>query len=87
MTGYGYGKRASAAPPPSYGSYGGAPHHTGRLVHHADEAVATFTGFEMLGDGGSRVFVQLSKQVTVDQQKTPLRRLERGSTPRRRRRP
>jgi hypothetical protein len=38
-------------------------------VRHAGEAVATFPGFEMLADGGSRLFVQLSKQVDVDQQK------------------
>jgi hypothetical protein len=38
-------------------------------VHHANEAVAKVTGFEMLADGGSRLFVQLSRQVDVDQTK------------------
>jgi hypothetical protein len=65
LTGYGYGKHASG---PSYSS--GTP-HAGRLAHHASEAVATFTGFEMLGDGGSRIFVQLSRQVDVGQAKGP----------------
>ena len=34
-----------------------------------DEAVAKSTGFEMLADGGSRLFVQLSKQVDVEPEK------------------
>ena len=61
VTGYAYGSKSSVP------SAVGPMHHRARLVHHANEAVATFDGFEMLADGGSRVFVQLSKQVDVEQ--------------------
>lgn len=59
LTGYAY-----KAHSPAYSSDASAPRHH-LLAHHANEAVATFTGFEMLADGGSRVFVQLSRQVEV----------------------
>ncbi|MEI7892587.1 MAG: hypothetical protein WCI05_05825 [Myxococcales bacterium] len=57
---------ASTAPaPPATGSASsrGAPH---RLVG----PVALFPGFEMLPDGSSRVFVQLSKVVRVEERRT-----------------
>ena len=66
VTGYAYGTKKP--PAPSGPSESHTPRH-GKLVHHANEAVATFTGFEMLADGGSRLFVQLSRQVDVDQAK------------------
>jgi hypothetical protein len=68
LTGYGYGGRRSSAP-----AEGAAPGHHHLFAHHPNEAVATFTGFEMLADGGSRLFVQLSKQVDVEQGKADLR--------------
>ena len=64
VTGYGYGARAGAAPPPS-----STPHRPARMHHHANEVVATLPGFEMLADGGSRLFVQLTKSVDVTQAK------------------
>ena len=69
LTGYGYGARSYSAP-----SSGSAPvRHRGLFAHHPNEAVATFTGFEMLADGGSRLFVQLSKQVDVEQERAEAR--------------
>jgi hypothetical protein len=62
VTGYAYHDHA-AAPAVS------APRHHARLAHHANEVQALVTGFEMLADGGSRLFVQLSRQVDVDQGK------------------
>jgi len=62
VTGYGY--RSSSSP----AFHSDAPRlHRHLLAHHANEAVATFTGFEMLADGGSRLFVQLSRAVDVAQ--------------------
>jgi hypothetical protein len=58
--GYAYGTHAVAA---------AAPVRRTRMVRHAGEALATFTGFEMLADGGSRLFVQLDKTVDVEQAK------------------
>jgi hypothetical protein len=63
VTGYGYGPHAGNAPPPSP-----TPHRP-RLHHHANEVVATLPGFEMLADGGSRLFVQLTKSVELSQAK------------------
>ena len=70
VMGYGYGASHSA---PSAALSDGAPHRRHLLAHHANEAVATFTGFEMLADGGSRLFVQLSKQVDVEQERAEAR--------------
>ena len=61
VTGYAYGSKSSVP------SAAAPTHHRPPLMHHANEAVATFDGFEMLADGGSRVFVQLSKQVSIEQ--------------------
>jgi hypothetical protein len=74
------GTAAPSSGPSNLGGYGGprrlpppgasdAPRHHGLLAHHANEAVAKLTGFEMLADGGSRLFVQLSKQVDVEPEK------------------
>jgi hypothetical protein len=59
-TGYGYSdaKPARAAAPAR-----------ARAVHHVSGPVATLPGFEMLSDGGSRLFVQLSQQVEVAEKK------------------
>jgi hypothetical protein len=62
VMGYAYNDHAHAAPAT-------APAHRTRMVRHAGEALATFTGFEMLADGGSRLFVQLNKAVEVEQTK------------------
>jgi hypothetical protein len=61
--GYAYGEHARSAPASS------APVHHARMVRHAGEALATFTGFEMLADGGSRLFVRLDRTVEVEQAK------------------
>lgn len=63
----GYAYKTSNAP--SAAPSAGAPHHHHLLPHHPSEAVATFTGFEMLADGGSRLFVQLSRSIDVGQEK------------------
>jgi hypothetical protein len=63
ITGYAYKTHSSV---PSAAASG--VHHA-RIAHHANEAVAKVSGFEMLPDGGSRLFVQLSRQVDVDQAK------------------
>jgi hypothetical protein len=65
----GYAYKTHAAPSILTGGGSGAPQRRHLLPHHANESVATFTGFEMLADGGSRLFVQLSKQVDVSQEK------------------
>ncbi len=62
----GYAYKSSASP--AFSSSSTAPRHRHLLAHHANEAIATFTGFEMLADGGSRLFVQLSRQVDVGQE-------------------
>ena len=49
VMGYAYSEHAHSAPATS------APVHHARMVRHAGEALATFTGFEMLADGGSRL--------------------------------
>ena len=62
MGGYSYGKAQpqQAAPAPRVFTKG-APRPAG--------PVATLPGFEMLGDGGSRVFVQLTQTVPVEERK------------------
>lgn len=59
-TGYGFGddKPARSAPP--------ARHH---VAHRPGAPIVTLPGFEMLADGGSRLFVQVSKNVEVAEQK------------------
>ena len=42
-----------------------------RVVRHAGGSLATFPGFEKLSDGGSRLFVQLSQTVPVEQRVAP----------------
>jgi hypothetical protein len=63
VMGYAYSEHARPAAATA------APVHHARMVRHAGEALATFTGFEMLADGGSRLFVQLDKTVEVEQAK------------------
>jgi hypothetical protein len=65
VTGYAYHTHGPAPLTPQSAS----SVHSARLPHHANEAVAKVSGFEMLADGGSRLFVQLSRQVDVDQTK------------------
>lgn len=76
---------ASAAARPMGGySYGGVPHAKGvpeaaparawrGKARHAAKTVAgpvaTLPGFELLGDGGSRVFVELTQNVPVEERK------------------
>ena len=66
--GYAYKTSGSSSVSPSSGGGASVAHHHHLFAHHPNEAVATFTGFEMLADGGSRLFVQLSKQVDVGQE-------------------
>lgn len=48
-----------------------SPSHAAKKKKVAMEhAVATFPGFEMLGDGGSRVFVEVTKEIPVVEKKT-----------------
>lgn len=62
-TGYGYGT------PPS-GTKPAAPVATPRrAVARPGAPIATFPGFEVTGDGGSRVFVQLTQQVPVEERR------------------
>jgi hypothetical protein len=44
---------------------------TRRVVHRTGAPLATFPGFEQLPDGGSRLFVQLSQTVPVEQRVAP----------------
>jgi hypothetical protein len=59
-TGYGYGT------PPSGGKSSPAAH---RAAPRPGGPVATFPGFEVTGDGGSRVFVQLTQLVPVEERR------------------
>ena len=47
----------------------GAPATTARRVAHRTGPLATFPGFEQLPDGGSRLFVQLSQTVPVEERR------------------
>ncbi len=52
-------------------SWGTAPKATGRhWVHRAAGPEAALPGFEELADGASRLFVELTKTVAVDEKKT-----------------
>ena len=70
VTGYGYSDHPAPqrAAPHHLTVRSGTPHHT--TVSHADGPVATLPGFEMLGDGGSRLFVELTQSVTVEERHT-----------------
>jgi hypothetical protein len=59
-TGYGY-----SDPKPTRG--GGQPR--ARRVARVSGPVATLPGFEMTGDGGSRLFVQLTQSVSVEEKR------------------
>jgi len=63
-TGYAYGTSASHRD----GAAPATPHSRSRArVHHASGPVATLPGFELLPEGGSRLFVQLTANVHVDE--------------------
>jgi hypothetical protein len=62
-TGYGY----SDTPPPR--RTGGAAPRARRVAARPAGPVATLPGFEMRGDGGSRLFVQLTQSVTVEEKR------------------
>ena len=62
-TGYGYGggkPKKDAQPAP-----------VRQVARHVAGPVATLPGFEMLPDGGSRLFVDLSQSVPVEERKAP----------------
>jgi hypothetical protein len=77
LTGYGYSDhtarpqtRTPPPPPPPRGGLqvrSGPRHHP--VVPLAAGPVATLPGFEMLAEGGSRLFVELSQAVQVDERK------------------
>lgn len=55
----------------STGAKDGRPASRGRRSSpRADAAVATFPGFRLLPDGRSRIYVELTKAVSVDEQRT-----------------
>jgi hypothetical protein len=59
-TGYGYDDR------PRRRRAAGTPR---RVTAHASGPIATLPGFEMLADGGSRLFVQLTQNVPVEEKR------------------
>jgi hypothetical protein len=63
LAGYGYGDaKPRPVPPPQPGAR--------RVARRATTGpIATFPGFEMTGDGGSRLFVQLTQQVPVEERR------------------
>jgi hypothetical protein len=74
------GKKADSGGPAgfSYGDHrpvllagggGGGVHHGKRMSVPSNVAVATYPGFQMRDDGGSRVFVNLTKSVDVEEHK------------------
>jgi hypothetical protein len=77
LTGYGYSDHTARAqtqttPPPPV--RGGLQVRSGTRAHRpvvpaAAGPVATLPGFEMLAEGGSRLFVELSQTVQVDERK------------------
>ena len=77
LTGYGYSdhtarpqsQQAAPPPPPRRGLQvrSGPRHHP--VVPAVVGPVATLPGFEMLAEGGSRLFVELSQSVQVDERK------------------
>jgi hypothetical protein len=77
LTGYGYSDhtaRPQQPPPPQQrGGGGGLQVRSGQrhrpVVPLAAGPVATLPGFEMLAEGGSRLFVELSQAVQVDERK------------------
>jgi hypothetical protein len=53
----------------STGSKDGRPATRGRRSARADAAIATFPGFRLLPDGRSRIYVELTKAVSVDERR------------------
>ncbi|HEX7664475.1 MAG TPA: hypothetical protein VF407_08195 [Polyangiaceae bacterium] len=56
---------SDAKPKKSSGVAAGKTH--AKATSHAGAAIATLPGFEMLPEGGSRLFVELTKTITVDE--------------------
>ena len=71
LTGYGYSDHTARTqtPPPPRGLQvrSGVRHHP--VVPVVAGPVATLPGFEMLAEGGSRLFVELSQTVPIDERK------------------
>jgi hypothetical protein len=72
LTGYGYSDHTPQARTPAH--TGGLQVRSGTRAHHpvvpvTAGPVATLPGFEMLAEGGSRLFVELSQTVQVDERK------------------
>ena len=67
ITGYGYSDHPTrGVQRPLTIRSGHAVHHP-PVTHGASGPIATLPGFEMLGDGGSRLFVELTQSVQVEQ--------------------
>ena len=62
VTGYGYSDHPA---PRGLTVRSGTPHHA--PVSHDSGPIATLPGFEMRGDGGSRLFVELTQSVPVEE--------------------
>ena len=74
LTGYGYSDHTARPPVTAPPKRGGLQVRSGTRAHHpvvpaAAGPVATLPGFEMLAEGGSRLFVELSQPVQVDERK------------------
>jgi len=77
LTGYGYSDHTARPPanqPPPPPPRGGLQVRSGTRAHRpvvpiVAGPVATLPGFEMLAEGGSRLFVELSQAVQVDERK------------------
>jgi hypothetical protein len=70
LTGYGYSDHTPQRPPPPRGGLQvrSGPRHR-PVLPAATGPVATLPGFEMLAEGGSRLFVELSQTVQVDERR------------------
>jgi hypothetical protein len=64
MAGYAYSDKPAKRPAGQEG-----PAKTARVVHRSTGPVVSLPGFEQLPDGGSRLFVQLSQSVQVEERK------------------
>lgn len=67
MTGYGYSDPKPTATPRHFQVRSGVRHHPN--VPAASGPVATLPGFEMLPEGGSRLFVELTQTVPIEERK------------------
>jgi hypothetical protein len=74
LTGYGYSDHTARPPVTRTPPPRGLQVRSGTRAHHpvvpaASGPVATLPGFEMLAEGGSRLFVELSQNVQVDERR------------------